>query len=772
MKIKTLALAITSSFCASAYAIEPFTIKNIQVEGVQRTEAGTVFNYLPVRVGDRFDDDKATASVKALFATGFFRDVRLETEGDTVIVVVDERPTIYQININGAKDFDKDQLRKALKDNGLAESRIFDRAILDQAEQELKKQYFARGKYSVEIKSTVTPLERNRVAVNFDISEGEVATIHQINIVGNETFSEPELLDTFALATSGWLSWFTKNDQYSKQKLSADLESLRSYYLNRGYLEFNIESTQVNISTDKKQIFITVNINEGKRYTVTDVKIGGELLISEEEIRKLIKIESGDIFSREQVNESSSAISDRLGNDGYAFANVNAVPEVDKEKQTVAFTFFVDPGRRVYVRRINVVGNTRTRDEVVRREIRQMEGGWYANTRIRRSKERLDLLGYFSDVNIETPQVPDAPDQVDMNVSVVEKPTGNIQAGVGYSQGSGITFQGSISQANIFGSGKALSLGLNTSSTAKTASISYTNPYFTPDGISRGFDLYYRKTDPNQLQLGQYNTAAKGLAMRFGIPMTEYDYVNMSVGYERSEITLLADAGSRYVDFVNTYGPQYDSIPGSIGWVRDGRDSGYYPTRGALRRVSLEAGLPGGDLNYYKLNLQQQWFYPLSKTFTFLFNAELGYGGGYNGKDMPFMLNYYAGGIGSVRGYQYASLGPKDLTTKDPLGGDRRLVANAELLFPMPGLKGDKSVRLSLFADAGTVWGQEQYRDSANVIQYRHQTMDLSDLRYSAGFALGWTSPVGPLKFSIAQAIRPQDGDKVEKFQFTMGTMF
>jgi len=369
MKIKNLVLAITSSFCASAYAIEPFTIKNIKVEGVQRTEAGTVFNYLPVRVGDRFDDDKATASVKALFATGFFRDVQLEADGDTLIVIVDERPTIYQININGAKDFDKDQLRKALKDNGLAESRIFDRAVLDQAEQELKKQYFARGKYSVEIKSTVTPLERNRVAVNFDISEGDVATIHQINIVGNETFSESELLDTFALATTGWMSWFTKNDQYSKQKLSADLETLRSYYLNRGYLEFNIESTQVNISTDKKKIFITVNVNEGKRYTVSDVKVGGELLIPEEEIRKLIKIDAGDVFSRELVNESSSAISDRLGNDGYAFANVNAVPELNKEKRKAAFTIFVDPGKRVYVRRINVTGNTKTRDEVIRREV-------------------------------------------------------------------------------------------------------------------------------------------------------------------------------------------------------------------------------------------------------------------------------------------------------------------------------------------------------------------------------------------------------------------
>ncbi len=773
MKIKNLVLATAACFSASAFAIEPFTIKSIRVEGVQRTDAGTVFNYLPVHVGDRFDDDKATASVKALFATGFFRDVRLEIDADTLIVNVSERPTIYQININGAKDFDKDQLRKALKDNGLAESRVFDRAVLDQAEQEIKKQYYARGKYSVEIKSTVTPLERNRVAVNFDISEGEVATIEQINLVGNETFGESELLDNFVLTTSGLMSWFNKNDQYSKQKLAADLETLRSFYLNRGYLEFNIESTQVGISTDRKKIFITVNISEGKKYTVTDVKVGGELLVPEEEIRKLIKIQPGDIFSRELVNESSTAISDRLGNDGYAFANVNAVPEVDKEKQTVAFTFFVDPGRRVYVRRINVNGNTRTRDEVVRREIRQMEGGWYSNTKIRRSKERLDLLGYFSDVNVETPPVPDAQDQVDMNVSVTEKPTGNVQAGVGYSQGSGMTFQGSISQANIFGSGKALSLGLNTSKTSSTASISYTNPYFTPEGVSRGFDLYYRKSDPSQLQLGQYNTASKGGALRFGVPMSEYDYVNLSAGYEQSEITLENGATGRYVDFVAAYGNRYDQLPASISWVRDGRDSSYYPTRGALRKISLEAGLPGGDLRYYKLNLQQMWFYPLNKTFTFMLNGEFGYGGGYSGKDMPFLLNYYAGGLGSVRGYRYASIGPKELSTEDALGGDRRVVANAEILFPMPGLKGDKSVRLSLFADAGGIWGSEQYyAEDGTTTLNRRQQMNFADMRYSAGLSLGWISPVGPLKFSVAKALRPQEGDKIEKFQFTMGSMF
>lgn len=773
MKINNLALAIAACFSVSAFALDPFVVKSIRILGVQRTDEGTVFNYLPIRVGDRVDEDKATGAVKALFATGFFRDIRLEAEGDDLVVHVSERPTIFQININGAQDFDKDQLRKALKDNGLAESRIFDRAVLDQAEQEIKKQYFARGKYSVDIKSTVTPLERNRVAVNFDISEGEVATIQQINLVGNQTFTESELLDNFVLTSGGWLTWFNKNDQYSKQKLSADLESLRSYYLNRGYLEFNIESTQVAISPDKKKIYITVNLNEGKKYTISDVRIGGEMLVPEEEIRKLIKIQPGDVFSRELINESSTAISDRLGNDGFAFANVNAVPELDKEKQTAAFTFFVDPGRKVYVRRINIAGNTRTRDEVIRRELRQVEGGWYSNSRIRRSKERLDLLGYFSDVNVETPQVPDAADQVDMNISVTEKPTGNVQAGLGYWQGSGMTFQGSISQANIFGSGKALSLGLNTSSTSKTASISYTNPYFTPEGVSRGFDLYLRRYDPSSLQIGQYNTAAKGGALRFGVPLSEYDYVNLSAGYETSAIELESGVSDRIVDFVNTYGRRYDSFPSSVSWTRDGRDSSFYPTRGALRKASLEAGLPGGDLRYYKLNLQQQWFYPLNKTFTFMANGELGVGGGYGGRDMPFLLNYYSGGIGSVRGYRYASLGPKDVVTEDALGGDRRLVANAEILFPMPGLKGDKSVRLSVFADMGGVWGHEQRfaEDGVTVLQQRQQ-LNLSGLRYSAGFSLGWISPVGPLRFSVAQPYKSRTGDKLEKFQFTMGTMF
>ncbi|MEW9898462.1 outer membrane protein assembly factor BamA [Chitinivorax sp. PXF-14] len=758
MKIKNLALAVAALYAGSAYALEPFVIKEIRVEGVQRTEPGTVFNYLPVKVGDRLDDDKAAASVKALYATGFFKDVRLEAEDGVLIVAVDERPTIFQININGSKDFDKDQLKKALKDNGLAESLIFDRALLDQATQELKRQYYAKGKYSVDIKATVTPLERNRVAINFDISEGAVATISQINIVGNQAFKEGELLDLFSQTTGGWFSWITKDDQYSKQKLSADLEALRSFYLNRGYLEFNVDSTVVSISPDKKKIYITVNLSEGKRYTVTDIKVGGELLVPEDEVRKLIRIKEGDVFSRELVNESTQSISDRLGNDGYAFANVNAVPELDRDKQTVAFTFFIDPGRRVYVRNINITGNTKTRDEVVRREMRQIEGGWYNASKIRRSKERVDLLGYFEDVNVETPQVPDSPDQVDVNVSVKEKPTGNVMAGIGYARGTGISFQASISQSNIFGSGKYLALGLNTSKSSKLYSISYSDPYYTPDGVSRGFDLYYRKVDPTQLSLGQYNTAGVGSSMRVGLPISEFDTVNFSLGIDRSEITLLTGAPQNYIDFVSAFGSRYTTLPATASWVRDGRDSALYPTRGALRRVESLVALPGGDLRYYTLSAQNQWFYPLSKTFTFMLNAEAGYANGYGGRPLPFFKNLYAGGIGSVRGYGTGTLGLKD-SNGDALGGNRKVVANAELLFPIPGLKGDKSARLSVFGDAGSVWGSGD-------------KMSFGDLRYSAGFGLTWVSPVGPLKFSVAKPFNPKDNDKVERFQFQLGTLF
>ncbi|MFA5242775.1 MAG: outer membrane protein assembly factor BamA [Sulfuricella sp.] len=762
---KLIPLLIASLYAASAVAIEPVVVKDIRVEGIQRTEAGTVFSYLPVKVGDTLDDEKAAAAVKALYATGFFKDVRLESDNGVLVVMVQERPAIAQVDIIGSKEFSKEQLKDGLKMAGLAESKIFDKALLDRAEQELKRQYFSRGKYGVTITTTVTPLERNRVAISFDISEGEIAKIKQINIVGNETFKEKELLEQFVLSTSGWMTWYSKNDQYSKQKLSADLESLRSFYLNRGYLEFNVASTQVSISPDKNDIYITINVFEGTKYIISDVKLAGELLVPEEELNKLIKVKTGDVFSREKLTESSKAISDRLGNDGYAFANVNAVPEINKEKGTAAFTFFLDPGRRVYVRRINMAGNTKTRDEVLRREMRQIEGGWYAADKINRSRERLQRLGYFSDVNVETPAVPGTTDQVDLNYSVTEKPTGSIMAGAGFSSSQGLVLSGSISQQNVFGSGNFLAAQINSGDVNKVYSLSYTNPYFTDNGISRGFDVYRRDVDTSRLSaVTQYKTSTLGGGVRFGIPLNEKDTVSLGLAAERIENTIIDSTSTKVLNFIEEYGNVVNTVRTDLGWARDTRDNLLYPTSGSLQRVYGEVGLPGLDLEYYKASYQHQWFQTFAKHFTLMLNGELGYADTYNDKTLPYFKNFYAGGIGSVRGYRTSSLGPRD-TNDLALGGNSRVVVNAEILFPFPGLSSDKSVRLGTFVDGGMAFGP----GDANG---RYSRIDLGEIRYAAGVSLSWSSPIGPLKFSLAQPLNEKEGDKTEMFQFQMGTVF
>jgi outer membrane protein insertion porin family len=758
MRRTRLSLVLMALLAQTAWAIEPFVVKDIRVEGVQRTDAGTVFNYLPIKVGDTVDDDKVTAALKALYATGFFRDARLESENDVLIVAVQERPTIATITIAGAKEFDKDTLNKALKDIGLAESRIFDKSVLDRAEQEIKRQYVSRGYYSAEVTTTVTPLERNRVAVNFSITEGDVSKIARINIVGNTVFTEKELLTQVQLTTPGWLTWYTKNDQYSKQKLAGDLETLRSYYTNRGYLEFNVDSTQVSITPDKREIYITVNITEGPKYNVSEVRLAGELLLPEEELRRLITLHPGETFSRERLTESAKRISDRLSNDGYAFANVNAVPELDKDKRQVSFTFFIDPGRRIYVRRILISGNTRTRDEVIRRELRQLEGGWYDASKIARSKERINRLGFFKDVNIETPAVQGVPDQVDMEVTVTEQPTGNLLVGVGYSSGDGLVLTGSVSQNNVFGSGNSLTAQINSSKVNRVYAISYTNPYWTPEGVSRGWDIYRRDVDPSQLNLGDYKSSTKGVGLRFGVPVTETNNINFGLAYENTYLDLGQSAPLRFIDFVRTFGTVTNALIGTVGWARDTRDSINYPTRGQFQRIFYEVGLPGLDLEYGKINLQQQVFWPVWNPFVLYLNAEYGFGGGYGDKPLPFFKNFYAGGVTSVRGYESSSLGPRDING-DILGGHERIVGNAELLFPFPGTKGDKSVRGSFFFDAGRIKGdgfQPQFES----------------FRYSTGAAITWQSPIGLLKFSLAAPIKSIPDDRIQRFQFQFGNVF
>lgn len=764
MKLKLLPMLLMSLYTASAWAIQPFVIKDIRVEGIQRTEAGTVFSYMPVKVGEKLDDEKAAAAIKALYGTGFFKDVRLEVENDVLIVMVQERPAISQIDFVGLKEFDKKQLIDGLKQIGLAEGRIFDKSLLDKAEQELKRQYLSRGKYGINVTTTVTPLERNRIAISFNVSEGDVAKINQINIVGNQAFSEKELRELFVLSTPGWLTWYTKADQYSKQKLAADIETLRSHYLNRGYLEFNVDSTQVSISPDKQSIYVTINITEGQKYTVSDVKLAGEMLVPEDELRKLIKIHPGDVFSREKMTESTKLIGDRLGNDGYAFANVNAVPELDKEKREAKFTFFIDPGRRVYVRRINVVGNTKTRDEVVRREMRQMEGAWYAADKVNRSRERANRLGYFSDVNIETPAVAGTTDQVDMNVSVTEKPTGSIMAGAGFSSSEGFILSGSVSQSNVFGSGNFLSTQFNSGKINTVYSLSYTNPYYTDDGISRGFDIYQRKTNSSALAISQYDSNSIGGGVRFGVPLNELDTVNFGLSVDVTKLSLYTSSPTRYIDYVNQFGANNTTLRGDVGWARDSRDNILYPTKGYMQRLFGEMGLPGGDVKYYKVSYQHQWFRPLSQDLTLMLNGEAGYANGYGNRPLPFFKNFYAGGNTSVRGFKSSSLGPKDLAG-NALGGNERLVGNAEVLFPFPGMSKDKSLRMSVFLDAGAVFGAGDVND-------KYAKFNAGDMRYSTGLAASWQSPMGPMKFSFAKPLGVKDDDKIERFQFIMGSSF
>lgn len=754
-----LSILIASFFSSSALAFEPFAVKDIRVEGIQRTEAGTVFSYLPVKVGDTLNDEKAAQSIKALFATGFFKDVRIEIDKDVMVVVVQERPAITKLDFVGMKEFEKDVIIKALKETGIAEGRIFDRALLEKAEQELKRQYLTRGKYGVIITTTVTPLERNRVGVNFNIEEGVAAKIQKINLVGAKAFSEKDLLAQFELTTPGWLTWYTKNDQYSRQKLSADLEKLKSFYMNQGYLEFSVESTQVSISPDKQDVYITANLNEGERYQVSSIKLAGDFTIAEDELKKLVTVKAGDVFSRDRLNESTKAIAERLGKEGYAFANVNASPEIDKEKRNVAFTIFVDPGKRVYVRRINLTGNTKTRDEVIRREMRQMEGGWYDADRVATSKQRIDRLGFFTDVTIDTPAVPGTADQIDVNLNVTEKPTGNLMLGVGTSSTDKVILSGSISQNNFLGSGNNVAIQVNSAKATRTYVFSYTNPYFTPDGVSQGFDVYHRTIDTTSTAIASYKSASTGGGIRFGFPIGEKESLGFGLGIDTTTITTFTDSPKYYKDFVSEFGGTNISIPVNLSWVSDGKDSYFFPTRGTYQKAALEVAVPGGDLTYYRLSYQLQHFIPLNTKFTLMLNGEAGYAGGYANKSLPFYKNYYAGGVNSVRGYKAGSLGPVDIDNGNEyrVGGNSRVIGNAELLWGLPGL--EKTMRMGLFFDAGQVFA-------------KGATPSTSDLRYSTGISAAWISPIGPLKFSYAVPLNKTEGDKAESFQFQLGTTF
>jgi outer membrane protein insertion porin family len=747
-----------------AQAIEDFVVRDIRVEGLQRIAPGTVFNYLTIKVGDSLTELNARDAIAQLFKTGFFQDVRLERSGNVLVVHVTERPSIDSIQISGTKDIDDKTLLKSLKELGLAEGRVFNSSLLDKTEQELKRQYFSRGRYAVSVKTTVTPLERNRVGIRIDVSEGEVTKIHGITIVGNRVFKDSALLKTFTLSTPTLFSFFTKNDQYSKQQLSADLENLRNFYQNQGYLDFAIDSTQVTITPDKQDIYVTVNLIEGRKYTVTDVKLGGKLIFPETELRKLISIKAGDVFSRQEVTDSSKRISDRLGNEGYAFANVNAVPDINREQGTVTFTFFIDPGQRVYVRRVSFSGNLATNDEVLRREMRQLEGAWFSTEKVQRSRVRLQRLGFFEDVNIETPPVPGSPDQIDINVSVKERMVNNFMFGIGYSDADGALINASMNFKNFLGTGKEVALSADNSQVNRHINLSYIDPYYTEDGISRSINLYSTRTDAAAANTASYTSNTDGIGLGFGIPISEDRSLSFGLAYERIELQVNAVTGSKVAqDFVDANGDINSVFKVTLGWARDTLDNPLFPNSGTQHRASIEASVPRADLEYYRLSYTTSAYVPLTKAITYKLKASFDYGDGYGDTDvLPFYKNFYAGGSSSVRGYRSRSLGPTDIGGPDPtlpIGGSKRVLGNTELLFPFPGMGDNKAMRLSVFVDAGMVYGTGT-------------TVDLLELRYAAGLAFNWFSPIGPLSISYALPLNDQPGDRTESVQFTLGQSF
>jgi outer membrane protein insertion porin family len=762
----------------SVVADSLFRIKDIRIEGLQRVSVGTVFNYLPAQINDQVDEQMPAAMIQALYATGFFDDVVVKRDGNLLVITVRERPSVATIDVEGNEAIATDDLKAALRDIGLAEGRIFKRAALDRVEQTLRGQYFALGRYGMTVESTVSPLERNRVAVHIRITEGLNARLKQINIIGNLAFDDKTLLGLLTLSESKWHSFYTGNDQYAKEKLVADLETLRSFYLDRGYIRFKILSTQVSISPDKQGIYITITLEEGEPFRIGDIRLAGNVdTIAYEQLFPLIHLRRGEIFSRRLVTESVERVSEFLGNEGYAFSNINPVPEIDEAQHLVTVTFFIDPGKRVYVRRINMKGNTRTRDEVLRREMRQLEGSWFSTELIKKSRERLQRLDYFESVTIETPAVPGTADLVDVNVTVTEKPSGNFLAGIGYSQSQGMLFNTSVSQNNFFGTGKRVSLAFNTSDANRLYRLAYTNPYYTVDGISRGFDLSYRTTDFDQYIGADYSTDVGMAELNFGVPLSDTSRAGFGVRYQYTKFIASTHADMMASQFIRQNGDRFNDVFLLASYTRDSRDSAMFPTQGGMQTLFGEVALPGSDLQYYRINYRSQYYWPLTKRFILSARADIGYGAAYGSTDsLPFFENFYSGGPNSVRGWAANTLGPRETTgDQDPTGGNFKLAGSLELFAPPPfSSQFAKTLRFGAFFDFGNVWWTEDpVLDSSGAAMIDNfGSIDLGDLRYSAGLSVAWLSPIGALSLSLAQPLNAQADDDEELFQFSIGQTF
>jgi outer membrane protein insertion porin family len=736
--------------------VDPFVIKDIRVNGLQRITAGAVFNAMTIKVGDRYEDDQSGDIIRQLFQMGFFSDVNVELSADTIISNVQERPAITSIELEGNDDIETEKLLEAFSDVGMEVGRVFNPLVLDKVKNELLQQYYNNGKYSAEVTSKVTTLERNRVSVLISVIEGSAASIKKINIVGNKSFSDEEILKEFELTGPTLISFYTNSDQYSKQKLSADLERVNSFYQDRGYINFKVESTQVSISPDKNGIFITININEGKVHTISEVKLAGELIVSPDQLIPYVIVQPSDVFSRKKATQTSEYITTVLGHAGYSFANVNMIPEIDDETSTVKVTFFVDPGKRVYVRRVIMEGNTKTRDEVLRREVRQMEASTISTNAVDHSKGRLSRLGHFDEVNVETLPVSGTSDQVDIKYTVKEKSSGNILAGAGFSQSQGLVLNASISQNNFLGTGKRMSASFNNSSVNTVYSLGYTNPYYTIDGISRGYNISYRTTDADEANTSSYTTESFNMGVNFGLPLNESDKIGLGLDLEFTSIDIDDNLFFGEINnFIIENGDSYTNLKASAVWGTDTRNRAIFATRGGSKRLSGVITVPGSDLEFYKLSYNQKQYFPITNDTTLYLNADFGYGDSYgDAESLPFFENYYAGGKGSVRGFNDNTLGPRDVFD-DPIGGSVKLVGNAEFIFPVPFMPESKTVRMSTFVDAGNVYDDE---------------IDLGELRYSVGVSAKWLSPFGALSFSLAMPMNDGEDDEVQTFQFAFGS--
>jgi outer membrane protein insertion porin family len=756
-------------------AAQAFVVQDIKVEGLQGISRDTVISYLPVQVGEQFNSRQSANVIRTLYGTGFFSDVSVGQQGNVLVIHVTERPVLASINVSGNKTIPKDKLNDVLKSLGLVQGRVFDNSVLQRIKHSLETEYDNVGKYNAIIDTVVTPEPRNRVAVKIDISEGRTAQVTDIRFVGNKAFSDSKLRDQLTLTKPHFWSFLTRGDLYSEDKLNASLDALRNYYMDRGYLKFTVDSAQATLTPDRQHVYLIIKVTEGPIYKVKGYAINGNLILSKTKLANLINIKTGSTFSRKAVKDASDAINKALGDMGYAFANVNVVPDVDDANKEVFLTFFIEPGNRVYVHRINFSGNTKTEDVVLRHSVHQMEGGLVSTSEIKESERLLNLTGYLTDVHVDTLPVPDAPDQVDLNYKVTEGPSAQAIAGVGYGT-DGFVVNAGVNQNNFLGTGRTVGVNFQNSLYSTLYSIDYNNPYYTIDGIQRGFSLYAQKTTPGNLNITTFTQDSYGGVLNYNIPISARgDYLLLGAGYQDTILRLGSTPADQVVNFTNRYGRHFSQVLLNTGWSRNGLDRAIMPTQGLYQSMNLNIGLPGGSkpLSYYKLSYTANFYQPIAAGFIFMSRANLGYGAGLGGTDgLPFFANYYAGGIGysgQVRGFETNSLGPKDTFNNgatignDSLGGNKMATGTAAIIFPNP-LSADK-LRTSVFVDAGNVY--------SSLSTARGGTGS-GPIRMSTGLGIDWQVPVLNLLLSVSYAkpLNAQPGDQVEHFQFNIGTNF